>query len=189
MKKTILNYAYFLMLIGLLSACHKDPQVTPNYNTTGSPTLDFNLKEFIGIYEAQVLNYVNTSSLVVSRVDDGFRGNQLWLGAQWNGAQGARVKVDIIEEKSNGDVVIRIPSQSLNDSITIEGQGTFYYFDNDFFLDAHYSLTENNETNNFSLVAVKKVFNQNIIINISVNCACDCECDGEDCECTCDCDD
>ncbi|HAS46324.1 MAG TPA: hypothetical protein DCS93_37935 [Microscillaceae bacterium] len=187
MKKTILNYAILLVLVGLSTACYKDPHVAPG--NAGTSTLGFNLKEFIGIYEAQVLNYVNNSSLVVSRVDDSFLGNQLWIGAQWNGVQGSRVKVDIIEEKSNGDVVIQIPPQSLSDSVTIEGQGTFYYFDNDFFLDANYSLTENNETNNFNLVAVKKVFNQNVIVNISVDCACDCVCNGSDCDCTCTCDD
>ncbi|OJJ21619.1 hypothetical protein BKI52_13995 [marine bacterium AO1-C] len=188
MKKTILNYAYLFLIIGLLASCHKDPKVEPR-QSGGNQILGFNLKEFIGIYEAQVLNYANTSSLVVSRVDESFRGNQLWVGAQWDGTQGARVKADIIEEKSNGEVVISISLQSINDSTMIEGQGTFYYFDNDFFLDVNYNLTQNNQTTNYSMVAVKKVFNQNVIINISVDCECDCVCDGSDCDCTCTCDD
>lgn len=185
MKKTIFYYSGFIACLLLLTSCYKKPHVDPSQPST--PFSGLNLKEFIGIYEAQQLNFVNTSSLVISKVDD-FQGSQLWVGAQWDGVNGARVKVDITE-KANRDILVNIPQQKLNDSTLIEGTGTFYYYDNDFFLDINYNLSQGDQVNNFSLVAVKKVYNQAITINISVNCNCDCECNGEDCECTCDCDD
>ena len=188
MKKTILNYVWALVLLGVFSACDQNQEVAPHQPT--AQTSGFNLKEFIGIYEAQVLNFVNTSSLVISRVDERFQGSQMWIGAHWEGTEGARVKINIVERNNNnGETIINIPSQAINDAVTIDGRGTFYYYDGDFFLDVNYNLTQNNKTNNYSIVAVKKVFNQSVIVNVSVDCECECECDGDDCDCTCDCDD
>lgn len=192
MKKTIFILCWGLIMMTTLGACNKKDEVNPrtnsSNNTSNAPSsIQFNLKEFIGIYDAQIVNYADASSLVVSRSEDGFTGNKVWISAQWDRVNGSKVAVELTEEQANGDVTVVIPKQIINDSLEIEGKGTFYYYNNDFYLDIDYSINSSTESNSFGLVAIKKVYSQNIIVNVNVDCSCDCQCDGKECDCVCTC--
>lgn len=192
MKKSIFILCWMLLAAVALNACNEKEEVKPtnnfsnNNNNTSSP-LRFDLKEFIGIYDAQIINYADASSLVVSRGPDGFTGNKVWISTNWDRVNGAKVAVELTEEQSNGDVSVVIPKQIVNDSLEIEGKGTFYYYNDDFYLDIDYNIDNGTEAKSFGLVAIKKVYSQNVIVNVNVDCSCDCQCDGQECDCVCTC--
>lgn len=182
MKKTALIVWCAAVGLLFLNACGRKSTPEPQQPV-------FNLKEFIGIYEAQLINQTATSSLVISRGVEGFDGNQVWIGGKWDGTNGNRIRAAVTKEQRNGDVEVEIPQQILQDSLSVEGKGTFYYFNDDFYLDIDYTITNGTNAKHYGLVAIKKVYNQNVTINVNVDCECDCKCDGNDCDCTCACDD
>ncbi|WP_299456554.1 hypothetical protein [uncultured Microscilla sp.] len=187
MKKTAFILLWAIVALSLLNACGKKNEIVPTNNLSNNTGIRFDLKEFIGIYDAQMVNYADAYSLVVSRTEEGFNGNKVWISAKWNRVNGAKVAVELTNEQPNGDVTVVIPKQIILDSLEIEGKGTFYYYNDDFYLDIDYSLSNGAESNSFGMIAIKKVYSQNVIVNVNVDCSCECTCDGNDCDCVCDC--
>lgn len=189
MNTNILNLYFALLLITLLGACGKKDTSDPiPQQQQQSQGVSFNLKEFIGVYDATMVNYATELPMVISRATQGFQGNQVWIGSNWDGTNGAKVMAELTEGSVYSDVVVKIPNQTLNDSLAIEGEGTFYYYKDDFYFDVDYTIINKDKTTAYGLVAIKKVYTQNVIINIDVNCECECVCDGTECDCACTCD-